>query len=132
VSAGPAAHRFAKACHLDSLGDDSRVLVEVEGRRLGIFRVGGRVVAVHDRCPHQGGPVCRGVLSGTTMPVNAHEYRWGREGAILSCPWHGWEFDLETGAMFGNPRIRLRTYETRVDDDGYVYVRVQVREGRDE
>jgi nitrite reductase/ring-hydroxylating ferredoxin subunit len=45
------------------------------------------------------------------------EYRWGREGEILACPWHGWEFDLLTGRALADPRVRLRLYPVTVRDD---------------
>jgi nitrite reductase/ring-hydroxylating ferredoxin subunit len=45
------------------------------------------------------------------------EYRWGREGEILSCPWHGWEFDLLTGKSLADPRVRVKRYPTEVLDD---------------
>ena len=52
------------------------------------------------------------------MPSKPGEYRWGREGEILRCPWHGWEFDITSGRSSFNPhRIRVRTYKVTVEPD---------------
>ena len=61
-------------------------------------------------------PVCLGRVGGTTLPSSAGEWRWGREGEILACPWHGWEFDLLTGEGLADRR-RLRLYPVSVEDD---------------
>jgi nitrite reductase/ring-hydroxylating ferredoxin subunit len=55
------------------------------------------------------------------MPSPPGEYRWGREGEIVACPWHGWEYDLLTGKMLADERIRLKRYPVEVRD-GTVYV----------
>jgi nitrite reductase (NADH) small subunit len=100
-----------------------RILVEHEGRTIGVFNVGGDFVAVLNVCPHELAPVCRGRVTGTTLRSAPGEFEWGREGEILSCPWHGWEFDMLTGKALADPRRRLRIYETQVED-GSVYVLV--------
>jgi nitrite reductase/ring-hydroxylating ferredoxin subunit len=96
-------------------------LVEVKNRSIGVFNVNGTFVAALNMCPHELAPVCRGKVRGTTLPSPPGEYRWGREGEILACPWHGWEYDLLTGKMLADERIRLRTYPVEVRD-GIVYI----------
>ncbi len=98
-----------------------RKIVEVGGRSIGVFNVNGTFVAVLNVCPHELAPVCMGAVRGTTLPSMPGEYRWGREGEILACPWHGWEFDLLTGRALVDPRKRLRLYPVTVRDDT-VYV----------
>ena len=73
-----------------------RKIVNIEDKSIGVFNVNGTLVAVLNVCPHELAPVCAGQLRGTTLPSPAGEYKWGREGEILACPWHGWEFDLTT------------------------------------
>jgi 3-phenylpropionate/trans-cinnamate dioxygenase ferredoxin subunit len=94
-----------------------RRLVEVKGHSIGIFNVNGEFVAALNLCPHELAPVCRGKVRGTTLPSPPGEYRWGREGEILACPWHGWEFDLLTGRALADERVRLRRYPVTVEDD---------------
>ena len=93
-----------------------RRLVEIEGKSIGVFNVHGRYVAVLDLCPHEFAPVCLGRLGGTTLPSAPGEWLWGREGEILACPWHGWEFDLLSGSCLTDKR-RLRMYEVTVEND---------------
>lgn len=95
-------------------------LVEVAGRSVGIFSVNGQIIAVMNFCPHEGAPVCRGQVRGTTLPASPGEYLWGREGEILVCPWHGWEFDLLTGQCLTDRR-KLHRYPVHIED-GIIYV----------
>ena len=92
-----------------------RKIVEVAGRSIGVFNVAGRFHAVRNRCPHQGGPLCLGVVSGFVEAGEPGEYRYSRQGEILRCPWHGWEFDILTGRSWFDPaRVRVRSYEVAV------------------
>ena len=95
-----------------------RKLVEIDGREIGIFNVDGGFYALLNYCPHYGGALCRGPLTGTTLPTDDYRYVYGRAGAILRCAWHGWEFDVRTGALLVDPRIKARTYEVTVDEEG--------------
>src|SRR5690242_16737584 len=94
-----------------------RRLVEVKGHSIGLFNVGGQFVAALNLCPHELAPVCKGRVGGTTLPSPPGEYRWGREGEILACPWHGWEFDLLTGKALADPRRHLRLFPVTVEGD---------------
>lgn len=98
----------------------SRRIVTLENRSVGLFNVHGEFIAVLNVCPHELAPVCLGRWSGTTTPSLPGQFNWGREGEILRCPWHGWEFDLLTGNCLTDRR-RLRRFPTSVED-GMVYV----------
>ena len=104
-------------------------LVEVDGRSIGVFNVHGAFVAVLNVCPHQLAPVCLGQVRGTTLASEPGEYRWGRDGEILVCPWHGWEFDLLTGKALADKRKRLRRYAVTVRDDTVYITLAQVDKG---
>ena len=95
-----------------------RCIVEAEGRSIGIFNVNGEFFAMRNSCPHQAAPLCLGSIKGMTMPSKPGEYVWARDGEILRCPWHGWEFDITNGRSIFNPhKIRVRTYEVTVETD---------------
>jgi nitrite reductase/ring-hydroxylating ferredoxin subunit len=102
---------------VDEIAPGGRKVVEVEGRSIGLFNLHGTFVAVLNVCPHQLAPVCRGRLGGTTLPSPPGELRWGREGEILACPWHGWEFDLLTGKALADGRRHLRLFPVTVEDE---------------
>jgi nitrite reductase/ring-hydroxylating ferredoxin subunit len=93
----------------------------VGGRPVGVFNVNGSYVAYLDLCPHERIPICTGAVGGTTLPSRPGEWCWGREGEILACPLHGWEFDLLTGKALAHARKRLKTYAVTVEN-GTVYV----------
>ena len=105
------------------------LIVDVGGVEIGLFRVRDRLVAFRNVCPHFAAPVCRGAVAGTTLPSEVYEYAYGREGEILQCPWHGWEFDLHNGQHLapGSP-ARLRGYPTEIVD-GVVSVHLRVGPG---
>lgn len=106
---------------------DTRVEVSVGGEQVVVFAFGARIVAYANRCPHAGGPVCAGrvmpavVAEGT--PGGGERRRFDPERPRLVCPWHGWEFELESGACVADPRRRLRRFPVRELEDG-VYVEV--------
>jgi 3-phenylpropionate/trans-cinnamate dioxygenase ferredoxin subunit len=93
----------------------SRRLVTVRGRPIAIFNVGGEFFGLFNRCPHQGGSLCEGELGGLVESDEPGQYRYTRQGEILRCPWHGWEFDIRTGQSWCDPaRIQTRAYPVEV------------------
>lgn len=100
-----------------SLGPGERRMVEAEGRSIGVFNVNGAFYALRNSCPHQAAPLCLGSIKGMAMPSKPGEYVWAREGEILRCPWHGWEFDITTGRSIFNPhRTRVKAYEVTIEN----------------
>lgn len=97
----------------------ARKIVEIGGRTIGVFNVNGTYYALRNACPHQLAPLCQGHVTGTTLPSQPGEYKWARDGEILRCPWHGWEFDITTGRSVFNPhKLRVKTYEVTVERGG--------------
>ncbi len=75
----------------------------VGDRQIAIFNLGDRFLALDNRCPHEGGPLCDGIVAGDAVV----------------CPLHAWRVNLETGAV-SRPADHaecVRTYATRVDGD---------------
>jgi 3-phenylpropionate/trans-cinnamate dioxygenase ferredoxin subunit len=93
----------------------SRKLVTVKGRPIAIFNLNGEMFGPLNRCPHQGGSLCHGALTGLVESSRPGEYVFSRDGEILKCPWHGWEFDVRTGQSYCSPdTIRTKTYDVAV------------------
>ncbi len=108
---------------LESLVERRMRIVDVDGLRIGVVRIGAEAFAIHDRCPHQGAPICSGPITS----------RIGFEGGkvvarpgepVLACPWHHWEFDLRSGRSLFDARYRVRTFPTELVD-GRVHVRLR-------
>ncbi len=97
---------------VDEIPPGGRKIVEVAGRSIGVFNLNGEYFALRNRCPHQGGELCRGPISGFLTSSGPGDYQVERPGEFLRCPWHGWEFDIRTGQSWFDPRqTRVRRYE---------------------
>jgi nitrite reductase/ring-hydroxylating ferredoxin subunit len=104
---------------VDEIPPGQRRLVNVNGRDIGIFNLGGEYFAVSNRCPHEGASLCKGRVVGLVEASVPGAYRYSRRGEFIRCPWHGWEFDLRTGKSWCEPdRTKLRSYELKVESGG--------------
>jgi len=102
--------------------DGDRVIEEIDGQEIAVFRVDGEFYAVANYCVHQGGPLCEGGLTGRTgIGEDGWTWTFEDEGKIITCPWHHWQFDVTTGVNTSSDRYRVPTYEAFVED-GEVYV----------
>ena len=90
---------FVKLADLDELPVGGAKEVEHDGRIIALFNVDGVISAIDGICPHQGGPLADGPLHGT----------------MVSCPWHGWEFDVRTGRTNLNSKLKQPVYEVKVE-----------------
>ena len=94
----------------------ARKLVEVEERKIAVFNIRGEYFAINDRCPHEGGSLCAGKISGLVVSREPGSYEWTRDDEFIRCPWHGWEFDLRTGRSQCDPRtMRVRLFDVHVE-----------------
>jgi nitrite reductase (NADH) small subunit len=92
--------------------------LELDGRVIGIVRTMNGIHALGNRCPHQGGPICRGIVTGTMAPSDPDEYVYEKDGEVVRCPWHGYEFELATGrSVCGAVRGRVPVYTAEVRGD---------------
>jgi nitrite reductase/ring-hydroxylating ferredoxin subunit len=82
-------------------------VVEAEGRTLAVFNCDGTFYAIENTCLHRGGPLGEGDLDGT----------------IVTCPWHGWSWDVRTGANAVNPAVKVGSFPARVED-GIIFVEI--------
>jgi nitrite reductase/ring-hydroxylating ferredoxin subunit len=96
---------------VDEIPPGGRKRVTVGGRAVVVFNLGGEFFALGDRCPHRGGPLSQGRLTGLLEASEPGQYRYSRRGEIIRCPWHSWEFDIRTGRSWCDPkRVRARKY----------------------
>jgi 3-phenylpropionate/trans-cinnamate dioxygenase ferredoxin subunit len=94
----------------------SRKVVTVKGREIAIFNVKGTYYAFLNKCPHMGAKLCFGAVVGYVEAKEPGDYQYSRNGEILRCPWHGWEFDMRTGYSIVDPEgIRVRQYPAEVE-----------------
>jgi nitrite reductase (NADH) small subunit/3-phenylpropionate/trans-cinnamate dioxygenase ferredoxin subunit len=96
---------FVSVAETASLPPGHGRTVNVQGRELALWNVDGCFHAIDNECPHRGGPLGAGVL----------------DGSQVSCPLHGWTFDVTTGECQDRPDRPVKTYPTRVIE-GWVQV----------
>jgi len=90
---------FVKLATLGELPPGGTKEVEHDGRIYALFNVDGQISALDGICPHQGGPLAEGQVEGTTV----------------TCPWHGWQFDVRTGQNSLGGRLRQPVSEVKVE-----------------
>lgn len=94
----------------------TRKIVTVNGREIGIFRIGDDFYGLINRCPHQGAPLCTGEIVSRLVAPSPGDYRLTRAGEMLRCPWHCWEFDIRTGQSLCDPNsVQARAFDVVVE-----------------
>jgi 3-phenylpropionate/trans-cinnamate dioxygenase ferredoxin subunit len=101
---------------IDEIAPGGRKIVDVGGRSIGVFNVDGEYYALRNRCPHQGGALCEGRLWGVLKATTPGVFEYDARREIVTCPWHGWEFNVTTGRSWCEPeRLRVRRYDVTVE-----------------
>jgi nitrite reductase/ring-hydroxylating ferredoxin subunit len=99
-----------------------RIVTPFRGRAgIGVFNVNGTYYALRNLCPHKRGPLCTGrvsgrVVAGAPPSSAAPELAVERDGEIIRCPWHLWEFEIATGRCLVDPRARVKTYPVAIEE----------------
>jgi 3-phenylpropionate/trans-cinnamate dioxygenase ferredoxin subunit len=100
---------------LDEIPPGRRKLVEVSGRAIVVYNLGGEFFALSNRCPHRGGGLFHGIQTCLVESKEPGQYHHSRRGEMVKCPWHGWEFDIRTGKSWCDPAsVRIRQYPVSV------------------
>lgn len=112
----------------DELTEGGRLIIDVAGLTIGLFRTGGAVLAFRNVCPHQGGPACQGrLISRVREKLDADQRSLGMafddSDPHVVCPWHGLEFSLKTGEHVTNPNYALQRFPVE-ERDGQIYVSI--------
>lgn len=104
--------RWVRLLSVDACVVGRGCFVEAAGHELAVFRLADpdRIIVIRNSCPHAGGNLAAGPIDGT----------------CVTCPWHHWQFDLDSGACVLSEAARLTHYESRVVD-GYVEARLPDR-----
>ena len=94
-----AGRRRVRVAAVDEVARGSARVVQADGHTLALCNVDGAFFAVDNLCPHRGGPLGEGEL----------------QASVLTCPWHGWRWDVRTGANVNNPALSLRCFPVAVE-----------------
>jgi nitrite reductase (NADH) small subunit len=91
---------------VDEFKEGVGLAVKAGGRTIAVFKIRDRFFAINNTCPHKGATLCEGEV------IN--------DRYIVRCPWHHWNWQLDTGQLEADSRQRLRRYDVKVDDDQVV------------
>jgi len=91
--------KLSKVGETHDLAPGEGKVVEVEGKAIGLFNVDGTFYALDNTCVHRGGPLGEGEL----------------DGAVVTCPWHGWRYDVKTGVNPSNPSVKTACFPVKLD-----------------
>ena len=97
--------RFVKVAEKGDLIEGFGKVVTIEGRNIALFRVKDEYFALANVCLHRGGPLGEGNVSGS----------------VVTCPWHGWKFDVRTGSFTVIPTLKVTTYKVK-EEDGSIMI----------
>ena len=93
--------QFVRVASVADVEPGTGKVVEAGGRAVALFNVDGTFYAIDNTCLHRGGPVGEGDL----------------DGVVVTCPWHGFQYDVTTGRNVFDPEVGLATYPVRVVDE---------------
>lgn len=114
------AHSVAK---VEEIPPGERKIVSIESREIGILNVDNTFYAFRNICPHAFAPICLGRVEGRVTSTGPPSIDYDTKPSVLMCPWHLWEFDLETGCSLVDPSLKLKKYKVEVSDgEVLVYV----------
>ena len=91
---------WVKVASEGDIPDGGCLQVEVGGEPVALFNIAGKLHAIHNTCLHRGGPLAEGEI----------------DGDLVTCPWHGWQYDVTTGSCRTNPGVTVRKYEAKVEN----------------
>lgn len=111
-------------CRRDELNPGEILSVTVGRRRLAVACIEEGVYrAMSDTCPHEGASLSKGTVERMWISDEVGQYLCSEEHAVVVCPWHNFEFDVETGCAYAPGRLRVKTYEAGLEgEEVVVYV----------
>jgi nitrite reductase/ring-hydroxylating ferredoxin subunit len=110
----------------DEVPERGRLVVDAGGKTIDVYRLDGALYAYENICPHQGGPVCEGLIVPRVLELidNARVSlgnKFDDNSLHIACPWHGFEYDIRTGRHEGGANFSLKRVSV-LEKDGDVYV----------
>jgi nitrite reductase (NADH) small subunit len=93
---------FQAVGHITDFTPGQGKMVTVNGRHVALFRLGDEFYAIDNLCLHKAGPLCEGFIDGND---------------VVTCPWHGWSYEIRTGTLVQDPRVGVSKHEVRIEDE---------------
>ena len=96
---------FIRVCALNELPNSSQKIVQVGAHKVALFHFNNEISAIANACLHKAGPLGLGLVE--------NKY----DGDYVTCPWHGWEYNIKTGSAPPGYKDQQAVYEVKVDGD---------------
>lgn len=93
---------FVSVGRIDDFIPGQGKMVIVGGRHVALFRLGDEFFAIDNLCLHKAGPLCDGQIDNQD---------------VVTCPWHGWSYEIRTGTLVQDPRVGVSKHDVRIDGD---------------
>ena len=118
-----------EVCPASEFGPGEHRIVETpRGISIGVLNVDGEYYALLNTCLHQNGPLCEGNVErkivGEFDGPGTRVREVFADEKVIKCPWHGWEYEIETGTLLGDESMSIPTFDVTVDA-GTVYVELK-------
>jgi nitrite reductase (NADH) small subunit len=92
---------FVRVGRVSDFAPGAGKMVVVAGRHVALFRLGDEFFAIDNLCLHRAGPLCDGQI----------------DNGVVTCPWHGWSYEIRTGTMVQDPRVGVSKHDVQIDGD---------------
>jgi len=92
---------FVVVGRVSAFAPGGAAMVTVSGRHVALFRLGDQFFALDNMCLHRGGPLCEGPI----------------DNEVVTCPWHGWSYQIRTGTMVQDPRVGVSKHDVQIAGD---------------
>lgn len=113
---------YQPVAHASEIKPGEKKIVNVKGKELGIFNIDGKFHAFLNQCPHMGAPLCNGSILKKIASDKPGTFIYENK-RVLRCPWHRWEFDIESGTSNFDDSICAKKYDVKVRS-GTVYCKI--------
>ena len=98
---------WQKVAKVTDIADGAGQVLDISGESIALFHVKGKFYAMANHCPHRGGPLADGHV----------------EDGQVTCPWHGWQFDVKSGECQTMPGSKQKCYTTKIEN-GEVFIEI--------
>jgi nitrite reductase (NADH) small subunit len=104
---------WIKVAIVDELGPEKPKLIPYKNQEIGLYLIEGQPYAILNFCPHFGAPLCLGTVTSDGPGSQGYD----SERRVIRCPWHRWEFDMDTGAALAPVKQRIKTFPVEIREN---------------
>jgi nitrite reductase (NADH) small subunit len=108
---------WIEVAEVSELGPKKTKLIPYKDQQIGLYLISGKPYAILNFCPHFGAPLCLGTVTGAVTSDAPGSQGYDAERNVIRCPWHRWEFDMDTGAALAPIKQRIKTFPAEIREN---------------